>query len=421
MSPSGAGHTSYVEKPMASAPQLKQSRMSTSAEAVAAQKPRGRVVELDILRGFLLLWMTLTHLPTKANIVSNQTFGFVSGAEGFIFLAAFMVGQIEHRVEQKRGELASLLDVSRRGFRIYVYHCVLLAIAFTLVAEIGVSFHRAALQNLLSFYLQRPKEAILAGALLDYRPSLLDILPMYIVFLILTPIARKLADRWGWDIVVYTSFTVWAFAQFGLRAWMYRHVDLFGLSVPENSTGAFDGYAWQFLWMVGLALGSIYAESLSYLPSQGLDRKSDLRIPDWLRRLSYIVALVFLVLRYSPLDRWIEPNSYGWLIDKWHLGPARVINFSALSIVLMRFGTRIAALPFMAPLAQLGRASIEVFSVHVLCCIGANALSKDADPNLPWWQQIAVLAITISALFITAHLHQQRAAKKRLRQNVIEA
>ena len=35
--------------------------------------------------------MTLTHLPTKASVISNQTFGFVSGAEGFIFLAAFMV------------------------------------------------------------------------------------------------------------------------------------------------------------------------------------------------------------------------------------------------------------------------------------------------------------------------------------------
>ena len=71
----------------------------------SAKPPGGRLIELDILRGFLLLWMTLTHLPTAASIISNQTFGFVSGAEGFIFLSAFMVGQLEHRMEEKRGRL----------------------------------------------------------------------------------------------------------------------------------------------------------------------------------------------------------------------------------------------------------------------------------------------------------------------------
>jgi hypothetical protein len=141
-------------------------------------KPRGRLIELDILRGFLLLWMTLTHLPTKASLISNQTFGFVSGAEGFIFLAAFMVGQLEHRIELRSGSAATVRDISKRTLRIYIYHCALLAIAFTLVAEVGISFHRQALQNLLSFYLQQPEHAVMAAMLLEYRPSLLDILPM---------------------------------------------------------------------------------------------------------------------------------------------------------------------------------------------------------------------------------------------------
>src|ERR1700761_1958178 len=264
-------------------------------------KRRGRLVELDILRGFLLLWMTLTHLPTKANLISNQTFGFVSGAEGFIFLAAFMVGQLEHRIEQKAGIGATVRDVSRRTLRIYIYHCALLVFAFTLVAEFGVSFHRLALQNLLSFYLQQPQHAAIAAALLLYRPSLLDILPMYIVFMALTPLARKVARRWTWDPVVYISFGIWAAAEFGLRAWIYRHVNLFGLSVPEASTGAFDVYAWQLLWMVGLALGTINAENIAGTAPRG-DGESEVGISPWLLRLSIVVAIVFLVLRYSPIE-----------------------------------------------------------------------------------------------------------------------
>ncbi|MBV8073654.1 MAG: OpgC domain-containing protein [Acidobacteriaceae bacterium] len=381
-------------------------------EHAPQQRAAGRLTELDILRGFLLLWMTLTHLPTKASIISNQTFGFVSGAEGFIFLAAFMMGQLEHRIEQKHGWSGTMRDLRKRTLRVYLYHCGLLAIAFTLVSEIGVRFQREALMNLLSYYHSSPKEAIIAAVLLEYRPSLLDILPMYVIFMLLTPLARAIARRWSWDPVIYISIGVWIAAQFGLRGWLYRQGDLFGLSVPETSTGAFDLYAWQLLWMVGLALGSIYADVVSGEASSATRREA--HIPAWVLRLSIALAVCFLCLRYMPLDRWIQPDVYGWLIDKWHLGPARVINFSAMAIVLVRYGARIANLAVFKPLVLLGQASIEVFSVHVLCCIAGDALSHEADPNLPWPEQTVLLIVTITALFVTGWLRRKsKAAEKK--------
>src|SRR5947208_9378842 len=150
---------------------------------------RHRLIELDILRGFLLLWMTMTHLPTRASVISNQTFGFVSGAEGFIFMAAFMVGQLEFRRERKGGERATLRDLAKRTARVYLYHLGLIAIAFTVFAKLAVLLNRPAIQNLLSFYLESPKRATVAAILLQYRPSLLDLLPMYVVFLAITPLA----------------------------------------------------------------------------------------------------------------------------------------------------------------------------------------------------------------------------------------
>lgn len=357
-------------------------------------------MELDILRGFLLLWMALTHLPTLASNVSNQTFGFVSGAEGFIFLAAFMVGQIQYRAERKRGEMGALRDIAKRTLRVYVYHCGLLAVAFSIGALIGVKLHRDPLCNLLSYYLQHPRHAIVAALLLQYKPSLLDILPMYVVFMALTPVARYIAKRWTWEPVIYVSFLIWAGAQFGLRAWVYRHVN-FGIDVPENSIGAFDWFAWQLLWTVGLALGTMYADSLA---SDQI--KDGLKMPLWLLRVSTLVALILLVLRYCPVDRWIDSNVYGWLIDKWHLAPIRVLDFSAIAVLLVRYGAKIAAIPIFPPLARLGRASIEVFSVHVLCCLAADALSHQADPNLQWWEQVLVLVGTIAAMFGTAEAHK---------------
>lgn len=363
-----------------------------NTEAAVSTRPR-RVVELDVLRGFLLLWMTLTHLPTKVSFFSNQAFGLVSAAEGFICLAGFMVGQIEFRAESKGGEGNTIRDLLKRSSRIYLYHCGMLAIAFTIVAEFGIRYHRLALENLLSFYMQSPKEAAAAAGLLIYRPSLFDILPMYIVFMLITPLCRRVANRWGWKLVIFLSACVWAAAQLGFRNWFYDHVNLFGLAVPRDSTGAFDMWGWQFLWIVGLAAGTAIAA-----------RKAPLVLSRSLLVSGCVIALAFFVLRHSSIDQAFNADLYGRLVDKWHLGPLRLINFAALVVVLIRFGPAIGRSRIMQPLAALGQTSLEVFCVHVLCCLVAVSLNEDADPMLEPWQQIIILFVTLAALFITPQI-----------------
>lgn len=358
--------------------------------------------------------MTLTHLPTKASVISNQTFGFVSGAEGFIFLAAFMVGQLEFRRELSRGEVATVRDLAKRTARVYAYHCGLLFIAFTVFAPLAVRLHRPAVENLLSFYLKSPKPAAIAAALLQYRPSLLDILPLYVIFMALTPLARRIARQWGWEPVIYAGFAVWVAAQFGLRNFIFRTVVPFGIPVPFDSTGAFDIYGWQLLWIVGLALGTLNADHLAGVSTRPQAEAAE-GIPRWLVRLSFALAGAFLVLRYSPVNRWIDPNLLGWLIDKWHLGPARVINFSAIAILLVQYGSRIARLKLFTPLAALGQASIEVFCVHVICCLAGDTLSFTPDPDLSWPEQAVLLIVTIAALFLTAHASKIWKENKRAR------
>ena len=142
-------------------------------------------------------------------------------------------------------------------------------------------------------------------------------------------------------------------------------------------------------------------------------KNADGNIPKWLVGLSVSLAATFLVLRYSHVDRWMDGNQFGWLIDKWHLGPARVINFAAVTIVLVRYGSRIARLKVLSPLAWLCQASIEVFSVHVLCCLVGHSLSPDAEPNLQWLTQTFLVAGTIAALFGTARFSLWRSGQAR--------
>ena len=53
-----------------------------------------RRLDIDALRGLMLVLMTFTHLPTRFASPFGQPLGFVSSAEGFVFLSAFMCGWI---------------------------------------------------------------------------------------------------------------------------------------------------------------------------------------------------------------------------------------------------------------------------------------------------------------------------------------
>src|SRR3984885_436567 len=144
-----------------------------------------RRIELDALRGLMLVWITLTHLPTAASTYVNQPFGFVSAAEGFIFLSALFTGRIYSRMAERDGYSKMTLQLWLRTVRLYGYHALLLAFAFLVAVPIASHGDWPGLHNLLDFYFMAgAKKAVMEAALLIYRPPLLDILPMYIIFLL---------------------------------------------------------------------------------------------------------------------------------------------------------------------------------------------------------------------------------------------
>src|SRR5712675_3403141 len=107
-----------------------------------------RLPELDALRGLMLLLMTLAHLPTHFQVVTNQQLGFVTEAEGFIFLSAFLTGRIFGRIADESGFLMVIKALWTRAGRIYGYHLFLLGIAFTAVAAMAIQTKRPSLEGL---------------------------------------------------------------------------------------------------------------------------------------------------------------------------------------------------------------------------------------------------------------------------------
>jgi hypothetical protein len=117
-----------------------------------------RVRELDALRGLMLVWITLTHLPTSLSRYVNQSCGFVSAAEGFIFLSALITGRIYFGLAQRNGYGAIQQKLRRRTLLLYLYHAVLLAFVFLMVVPIAAAGTHPDLHNRLDFYFNVPKD-----------------------------------------------------------------------------------------------------------------------------------------------------------------------------------------------------------------------------------------------------------------------
>lgn len=372
----------------------------SSDKIVHPPPPEGRVLnltfmrrrlELDALRGLMLVWMTLTHLPTPISAYTYQPIGFVSSAEGFIFLSALFTGLIYLRTALRDGYSQMSRRLWARMLRLYGYHALLIGLAFLILPRIAAGTNRPGLHNLLDFYfLVGPKRAALDAAFLVYRPPLLDILPMYVCFLGITPVALMLARRIGWRPILATSFAIWLIAQFGFRQIFYDWTThAFGVRIPLNETGAFDMWAWQFMWLMGLWCGVRWAND-------------DLPVGNWVKRFTVpaaVVAAAFLGVRYA-LNYGFELGAFEPAFDKWHFGVARIINFAAVGVLLVRF-QRFWKPIGIRPLVFMGQASLQVFCAHLPFCFLGLAIMGE-KPMLAGWEQVALPVLTLATLVLVA-------------------
>ncbi|MDO9438882.1 OpgC domain-containing protein [Hydrogenophaga sp.] len=356
--------------------------------------------ELDALRGLMLVLMTLTHMPTMYSLPSGQPFGFVSAAEGFVFLSAYMAGRVYGKRAQRDGLGAMQAAFFERAIKLYLCQLALLLLAFTLIAWLGVHNHQGGVTGLLEFLFLNPQTAVPGAALLVYNPPLLDILPMYIVLMLVSPWLLRRGLRHGWSGILMVSGLLWLGEQWGLGQALYgAAVELTGLSIPYKDTGAFHWTAWQALWVAGLWLGA----RTQPLP----------RMPLWLLVPAAAYALGMLVWRHvagqAPLP-WLPAVDV--LLNKWSLGPMRVLNFASVFVVLVSAGPwLVRVLPRVSSLELLGRHSLSVFCAHIVIALFTLAFFGSTQVIRPESTDIILLLAAFAGLFAVALLGEERDRK----------
>jgi hypothetical protein len=356
--------------------------------AVAAE----RDLRLDLFRGIALWLIFLDHIPS--NIVAWITirnYGFSDATEIFIFISGYTAAFVYGKAMSERGFVVASARILKRAWQIYVAHIFLFAIYLAEISYVATSFTNplfAEEMGVLDF-LKQPDITIIQALLLKFKPVNMDVLPLYIVLLLLFPPILWLLRR-------LPSGALTASALLYALAWE------FGWNIPAYPNGVwfFNPFAWQLLFVFGAwcALGG--AARLSKV----------LQSP-----VTTGVAIAYLVFAFSITMTWYFPRLGHFVpksmadliypIDKTNLDVLRFAHFLAMATLTVRFVPRdwpYLKSPLLRPAIVCGQHSLEIFCLGVFLAFAGHfiAVEYPGGPGI----HILVSALGILIMIATAWL-----------------
>jgi hypothetical protein len=305
---------------------------------MSALAPSRREIRLDLLRGYFFVGMTLEHLPSHPlSPLFRQTYGFVSVAEGFVFVSGIVFALVYGKTFLREGRRSLRRRACSRARDIYLNHAGL----YTLLVLAGAYSGHQFREHLFAMWWR--------GVLMLYQPGLFFLLPMYFVFVLSGALLLELMLRGHEELVLAGSFVLWLAAQFG--------VGLPPLAPSWYHPGPFNVLAWQFLFYAGMYFGCRRLRSKQVAPRSWL-----------LLIVSATLTAGFFVARHWPAllafvtDAWHETAMTTW---KYNCHPVRMINFVCIAYVMLYvsgwIGERSLRNMVCRMLAFIGRHSLPVY------------------------------------------------------------
>jgi hypothetical protein len=351
-----------------------------------------RDLRLDLFRGVALWLIFLDHIPE--NIVSWVTirnYGFSDATEIFIFISGYTAAFVYGRAMRQRGFVLASARILRRAWQIYVAHIFLFTIFMAEIAYVAATFENplyAEEMKILDF-LKQPDITIFQALLLKFKPVNMDVLPLYIVLLLLFPPALFVLLRRP-NVALTASAVLYALA------WKFD----FNLPAYPNGVWFFNPFAWQLLFVFGAwcALGG--AEKL------GVVLRSPVVVALAIAYLLFAFAIT-LTWHIESLGRFVPGWLAEWMypIDKTNLDVLRFAHFLALAAVTVRFipvhwsGLKS---PILQPAIRCGQHSLEIFCLGVFLAFAGQFIIAESSGGPLTQTAISVLGIFI--MIATANL-----------------
>jgi len=339
-----------------------------------------RDLRLDLLRGLGLWMIFLDHIPDDVvSWLTLRNYGFSDAAEFFVYISGYLLGFIYAPIVASGHFLPALKRLWLRAWQMYVAH-ILLFLTFT--AQIA----RAARRwdnpmykdefNVANF-LAHPDELIGKALTLQYKPVDLDVLPLYITLVAVSPFVV-------WCLVRRPNLTLAGSVVLYILA---RYFDWNLPSYPKGATWYFNPFAWQLIFFFGAWCGcGAVGQIKEFLRSRIV---FGIAIA-WLLFALIIVMTWHSAFLESLIPKWLIKMIYP--IDKTDLDMLRFSHFCALALVVSRYLSRDWAglkSNWLRPLVLCGQHSLPLFCLGVFLSFGAHWI-------LVQWKSAVIEQIAVS-------------------------
>ena len=302
---------------------------------------------IDLLRGLALASIFINHMPGNwLERWTTRNFGFSDAAEIFVLLAGFAAALAFYPRLLRGDGWGVAWKAGRRAGRLYGAHIAATAAAAALFwAFATISGNPDALDLIgIAPLFTDPIPGLAGIAIGGHQLGYFNILPLYVVLLAMLPGILWLARR---DVRL----------ALGVSAVVYLAANLAGLGLPNfptDGTWFFNPFAWQILFVIGIALGIARLEG---------------RTVPW---SPYLFSVCCAYLGFSAV--WTVAGFGGIvaadMLPEW-LGTLRKTNMPATRLLHVLAGTYVLCqsrawgwlerLPRNFPLTRMGRNSLPVF------------------------------------------------------------
>jgi hypothetical protein len=322
-----------------------------------------RDLRLDLLRGLGLWMIYLDHIPDDVvSWLTLRNYGFCDAAEFFVFISGYLLGFIYVPIVASGHFMPALKRLWLRVWQMYVAHIILFLVFTAQIARAARRFDNPMYKDEFNIanFLAHPDVLIGKALTLQYKPVDLDVLPLYIVLIAVSPFVV-------WCLVRRPNLTLSGSVVLYVLA---RYFDWNLPSYPNGATWYFNPFAWQMLFFFAAWCGR----------GAGAQFKRLLR-----SRVVFAVAIAWILFAFVIVMTWhsaylgsLVPK---WLIkviypiDKTDLDMFRFTHFLALALVITRYLHRDWAglkSNWLRPLVLCGQHSLPLFCLGVFLSFGAH-------------------------------------------------
>jgi len=341
--------------------------------------------------------------------VTYASFGFFDVAQGFIFISGFVAGGYYSNLADCKGVAAMTDRALRRARDIYFTHLGLIALMLGGAALIHISHPFAALSvgSLHGVQILGSLAIALRAATLLVLPHYFEILPLYVILMLLVPL---LVVCWRAERML------WALNLSGCL-WFLSQPDVLASPILPGwvNWGAFNFFAWQFLFVCGFSLGCLQRNQA---PGAWF-------YSNRCRAVVFVLFSVLFVLRHSHIIlgagmHGVSLDHGPWWFAKPTLGPLRIFDFGLfaclLAQIVKKYGQSLEKTVLHRYLRFPGQHSLQVAAWSIIVWRTMPYSFKLLGLVDSHGAQIALSLLGISTLYIPAWLHlTNRTYRNRLR------